>query len=162
MSEMPTPRTDAVLDELTSIIICDDLPVSHRVSAVTQRLREHACKLEEEADALKARADALEALNATMHERISGLVADIAKYAGDVQELADIIIGGQCVPAPFSEVKRCALEMREDKARLDWLEDRGQAETFEDTPHSTAWFLVGKVGVTNIRTAIDAARAQTP
>lgn len=108
-----------------------------------------------------ARADALEALNATMHERISGLVADIAKYAGEVQELADIIIGGQCVPAPFSEVKRCALEMREDKARLDWLEDNvtsvgggcGALYSFKTPADVESGML---------RTAIDAARAQTP
>lgn len=55
---------------------------------VVDRVIECSMKLEKALAAQTARADALEALNATMHERISGLVAEIAEAKEERDMLA--------------------------------------------------------------------------
>ena len=47
-----------------------------------------------------------------------------------------------------------------DKERLDWLEARGEPQTYEDAPHSLVWYVLGEDGERNLRAAIDAARAK--
>jgi hypothetical protein len=48
-------------------------------------------------------------------------------------------------------------EMRKDSERLDWLNEQGKPETYEDAPHAMVWVLVGELGQTELRAAIDAA-----
>ena len=50
--------------------------------------------------------------------------------------------------------------LRKDKERLDWLEARGEPQTYEDAPHSLVWYVLGEDGERNLRAAIDAARAK--
>lgn len=42
-----------------------------------------------------------------------------------------------------------------DTQRLDWLDQQGKAETFEDADHSTVWCIMGETGVRALRVAID-------
>lgn len=73
-------------------------------------------------------------------------------------------------PAPGSEAdleeyKRDQAELsalREDKARLDWLDAGGEPETFEDAPHALVWTVIGAPGPQRLRAAIDAAMEATP
>ena len=50
----------------------------------------------------------------------------------------------------------------EDTKRLDWLESQGKPETFEDAPHATVWSIIGDMGSSDLRAAIDAARKGQP
>lgn len=56
-----------------------------------------------------------------------------------------------------NHVEERVRELEADRKRLDWLEAQGKPETFEEAPHSTVWVLVGDLGQSNIREAIDAA-----
>ena len=64
---------------------------------------------------------------------------------------------------PFALFAKKAVDLKSraeaaeaDTARLDWLDEQRQPETFEDAPHAQVWCIVGEP---DLRTAIDAARA---
>ena len=57
------------------------------------------------------------------------------------------------VPPP----KPDAGQAEDDTKRLDWLQEQGKPETYEDAPYSTVWVVCGDPGQTDIRAAIDAA-----
>lgn len=45
-----------------------------------------------------------------------------------------------------------------ETARLDWLDQHGQPETYEDASHALVWVVHGEPGGRSVRAAIDAAR----
>ncbi len=49
-----------------------------------------------------------------------------------------------------------------DRARLDWLEDQGKPETYEDAPHAMVWVVQSEPGVNSLRAAIDAEMTNEP
>jgi chromosome segregation ATPase len=90
--------------------ICSEL---RSVEAERDRLRRSLdnfinsnANLSEQLSAQTARADALEALNATMHERISGLVAEIAQLKTERDEAVRILA------SIVDEMKRIAADHR--------------------------------------------------
>lgn len=100
--------------------------------------------------------------------------ANVRKYATEVQELADLIIGGQCVPAPFREVKERLIDLlaalasaKRDGERLDWLEKHPLEIGWRQGNGQDFFVFIRRplgdpeVNMRTFRAAIDAAMSQS-
>lgn len=84
---------------------------------------------------------------------------EILKYIGQAEDAE------QAHKKTIAQVETLRARVREleaDRGRLDWLDEQGKPETFEDDDPATVWVLVSSNAKRDLREAIDAARTLTP
>lgn len=144
---MKTPRTDAAAFSATTERPSDgDYELEVVDAGFARGLELRIANLE--AGSIHSCHDQCQRTECVLRRRVAELEKERDEYKYVAATLDDLYVAGQ---------HRIA-ELEKDKERIDWFNDQGKPETFDDAPHSLVWVIIGDLGQSNLRDAIDAAR----
>jgi DNA repair exonuclease SbcCD ATPase subunit len=96
----------------------------------------------------------------TLERRVSQLEAELQSAEQVIEKSAGqpgSYLYTQRLEKRVTQLEAQLAEARNDSERLDWFNEQGKPETYEDAPHAMVWVLVGELGQSELRAAIDAA-----
>lgn len=117
----PTEAERDLLERISSNCVPDRQPIERKLDLLRAHVAAETAALREELRIAEGRA----AIEISARE---SAVESRKKFASELQQLADVIIGGENVPAPFDEVLAKAEELRPDSARLEFLMAGGEVK----------------------------------